>query len=158
MLSLVNFLAFTSICVCICFHNAEGCCCEVKNERASNCNYYGCNCKNLRNGYCLSCKRSYSIFHGGKEHKECIGRKIDYDDYCPDKRRKRELVEVKQTYYKMDSNQDGNILFEEFLAFENITKMDDGNTDFDWAKRQWALMDKNQDGYVTPKEMQTYLE
>ena len=57
----------------------------------------------------------------------------------------------------MDSNQDGIIVFEEALAFTNITKMENGNSEFDWATRQWTLMDKNQDGYVTPNEMQIYL-
>ena len=153
MRSIVTFLAFTSIYVCISLHNAEGCCCEAQNARRSDCNFWGCNCENLRNGYCLKCGRWEM---GGRGSSRCLRVAPDYDDYCPDKRRKREINEW-EGFSTMDLNQDGIILFEEALAFENITKMENGNPDFDWTKRQWALMDNNQDGYVTPKEVQMYL-
>merc|ERR1712080_201609 len=159
--------------VWISFHTAEGCCCLKKNTGASDCNFFGCNCEELHKGYCIRCKGNRVMDGTFWSHSGNCWAFADYDDYCPDKRKKRSISKVEHTYKEvfpdyesinvweefstMDSNQDGVVLFEEALAFKNITKMENGNPDFDWAKRQWALMDNNQDGYVTPKEMQTYI-
>ena len=169
MRSLLILLAFTSIFAWLGNHAAEGCCCEEKNTGFSNCNIFGCNCEKLIRGYCIQCRGK--IY--GKVRKEC---RPDYDDYCPDKR-KRSTSEFKQIYKKvspdyekidlwdkfssLDLNHDGTISFEETLKFKNITERRNKNqietSDFAWAKKQWGLMDNNQDGTVTPQELQTYL-
>jgi len=167
MRSLLILLAFTSIYVWLGNHNAEGCCCELANAACSDCNFFGCNCEALIRGYCR--RPQTSGWFGG-------GCSKDPDDYCPDKR-KRSTSEFKKIYKKispdyeridawdkfssLDLNHDGTISFEETLAFKNITESGNRNqietNVFAWAKKQWGLMDNNQDGTVTPHELQTYL-
>ena len=144
----MTLLVFASLYICISLPNAEGCCCELWNQSGSDCNIFGCNCENLYKGYCQDLVRSGS--HSGYTYFP------DLNDYCADKKRKREINEW-DDFSSMDSNQDGIIVFEEALAFTNIAKMENVNSHLDWATRQWTLMDKNQDGYVTPNEMQIYL-
>ena len=152
MRSLVTLLVLSSLYICISLHNAEGCCCNAWNHGESDCNFFGCNCEKLHNGYCRSCQKRW-----GKDRKGSYCYPVpDYNDYCADKKRKREINEW-DDFSSMDSNQDGIIVFEEALAFTNIAKMENVNSHLDWATRQWTLMDKNQDGYVTPNEMQIYL-
>lgn len=147
MKSLLAFVLVLGLVASIAINHADAYCCNVDGHRGwpPHCNIFGCNCD------CAKCDGLYD--------KSCCAAEIAGIE-CPKQRMRRALAPVQvanRTFSRIDLSGDGAISVEEalkFLVYEKGMGVEQLSMDKSW----FAELDKNGDGKLQPKELDSALK